>query len=204
MYVGIALAHQPAFGDRAALDRAAAAAEQLGYASVWVPAAAADEAAAATERIRVGVVLDGDEVAHLEDLDADRLVTVVSPGTDRPVPVGASLLVGTLPSAAAVPASFAGWSPPAPSLAELDAAAAVLAGTPLLLVPRVRVRVTGAVLDGRRAWCGSLPQIAGDVAAALTAGASEVVVALHGRPALDEALGRWAKLAELLEASFSR
>ena len=42
------------------------------------------------------------------------------------------------------------------------------------------------------------------VAAAFTGGASEVVGALHGRPALGEARGRCAELAELLEASFSR
>lgn len=208
MSVGIDLANQPAFGDRTALGLAVSAAERIGYSSVWVPTAdRADRdapvvvAAAATDRIRLGVALDGDhagdatdEIAAVERLVGDRLLVAIPASGLHVVPPGgpATVLLADVPGGR-LPLGAAGWSPLDPSLDDLT-------GGSGLVVPRVRVRVTDAPLDATRPdWHGSVEQLTQDVIRAIAAGATEVVLALHDRPPFDEALRRWALLAEAVE-----
>lgn len=211
MSVGIDLAHQPAFGDRAALGLAVSAAEQIGYSSVWVPTGDRDDrdapvvvAAAASDRIRLGVALDGDrsrdaadEIATLEHHVGDRLLVAVPAIGFRAVTDGpATVLLADVPGGR-LPRRAAGWSPLDPTIGDLTNGRG-------LLVPRVRVQVTDAPLDETRPdWHGSVAQLTDDVTRAVAAGATEVVLALHDRPPFDEALRRWALLAEALERAAS-
>lgn len=143
--------------------------------------------------------------AHLEAvLDAlDR----PWPGTVRP-PV---LLGGRSPGALDRVARRAdGWNPRGVPVAELGATWAsvrdLAAGhgrepDRLSLVVRADVELTDRALgDGRASYAGSVEQVADDLLATAGVGATEVILGVVGDPTLDEALDRYARVAEALES----
>lgn len=69
----------------------------------------------------------------------------------------------------------------------------------LELVVRAEVQVSGQALDGdRRAFNGSIEQVAADLEVVRGLGAHEVVLAVGGDPSLDDALDACARIAEAM------
>lgn len=204
MRIGILTGQCGQLARPAAIRAVAAAAEQVGYSSVWVvdgpaatplldPVGVIAATAAVTRRVRLGVgVLVGPDhdparvarsLTTLALLSEDR-IRVALDGPGRQVTAVIDHLGAPRPTVL-VPGPDPGTYCTRPG--DEPPERIVRAGTVLTAVP----------LDADRArYHGTAEQVAADVAAALRDGADEVVIGLCGDLSLDDTLDGYARIAE--------